>query len=262
MPASDPGEGRKDARQNDTMMDELTPQELLEQGARELGVALSDEQAAALMLVLRELQDWNRRINLTAIEDPAEIVVKHFLDSLSVAQVLDLTEGGRLIDVGTGGGFPGIPLKIAYPQLDLTLLDSVGKRLRYLDHLIELLGLTHSRTVHARAEDAARLPAHRQRYDFVTARAVAGLPTLAELCLPLATVGGVFVAMKGPEIAGEVAAARSAIAQLGGGLREIRSLSLPFGGGGRSLVVIDKRQPTPPQFPRKAGIPARQPLGG
>lgn len=239
-----------------------TLEEMLEGGAREIGIRLSLDQAAALMVVLRELQEWNRRMNLTAIADEREIVTKHFLDSLTCSLVAGLSAGTRVVDVGTGGGFPGVPLKIAFPEIELTLLDSVGKRLGFLDHLIALLGLTKSRTVHARAEDAGRLPAHRERYDVILARAVATLPTLAELCLPLARVGGLFVAMKGPEVEEEARAAKSAIAQLGGKLREVRKLTLPFGAGSRSLIVIEKRGHTPAQFPRKAGIPARQPLGG
>lgn len=240
---------------------DLSPQEIFREGCRSLGLTLSDEQEAQFRTVLTELIEWNQKINLTTIIEPKDIVVKHFLDSLTLTTVADFSKGGRLIDVGTGGGFPGIPLKIVFPELNVVLLDSVGKRLGYLDHLIHILGFTKITTLHARSEDAGRLPAYRDKFNFVTARAVARMSTLSELCIPLCKVGGLFLAMKGPDISKEITAAKSAVVQLGGTLRKVETLELPYEAGSRTITVIEKVKPTPATFPRKAGIPSRQPLG-
>jgi 16S rRNA (guanine527-N7)-methyltransferase len=206
------------------------------------------------------LLEWNRRFNLTAIEEPDAVIDKHFLDSLSCATVLDLTPVGRLVDVGTGAGFPGLVLKIAYPQLEVLLLDSVEKRLRFLDRVATTLHLSGVETVHARAEDAGRDPSRREQYDIAVARAVARLNTLAEYCLPLVRVGGWFLAQKGPDIGAELAEARFAFDQLGGGAAQTRTLTLPGTDIRRSLVLVPKVKRTPAQYPRLPGTPRKHPL--
>jgi 16S rRNA (guanine527-N7)-methyltransferase len=232
----------------------------LAQGAQELGVGLDAGAVAAFETYLEELTLWNQRLNLTAIEDPDEIIVKHFLDSLSCATVLDLPAARSLVDVGTGAGFPGLALKIAFPHLRLVLLDSLEKRLRFLDRLVERLSLNEVKTVHARAEDAGRAPEWRERFDVVTARAVARLDALGEYCLPFAAVGGVFVAQKGPEVDDELAQAARALRTLGGGPPAVHKLTLPGSDTHRSLVAIPKVAVTPPAYPRRPGSARKHPL--
>jgi len=218
------------------------------------------------------LSEWNRRLNLTAIEAPDEVLTKHFLDSLSPAAALDLTACRTLCDVGTGAGFPGLVLKIAFPHLEVVLMDALDKRLRFLQRVIADLGLEGVRTVHARCEDAAAHPArgrggpqppggpYREAFDLVTARAVADLRVLAEWTLPLARVGGQVLALKGPACEAEVEAARPALALLGGGEPVLTPLTLPGSDVRRALVLIPKARPTPPDYPRPAGAARRAPL--
>lgn len=232
----------------------------LAQGARELGVLLDARALDAFAVYLQELTLWNQRFNLTAIEDPDEILVKHFLDSLSCATVVDLPAARSLIDVGTGAGFPGLALKIAFPHLRLVLLDALEKRLRFLDRLGERLGLERVTTVHARAEEAGRAPEWREQFDVVTARAVARLDVLGEYCLPLAAVGGVFVAQKGPEVEEELSQAARAIRILGGGPPSLRTLTLPGSDVRRSLITVPKAGPTPTTYPRRPGSARKHPL--
>ena len=201
---------------------------------------------------------WNEKMNLTAITDPQEILVKHFLDSLLTAKALPLYDKASLADVGCGAGFPSIPLGIYRPALSLTLIDSLGKRLRFLDEVISELGLS-ARTVHARAEEAGRKAEHREQYDFVTARAVAAMPVLCEYCLPLVKTGGFFAALKGPEVELELDGARVAIQTLGGTLEEIQRFTLPDGSG-RSIVVIQKTASTPQKYPRPSAQIAKKHL--
>lgn len=203
----------------------------LSRDASGLGVLLTGDQIAALRRYLELLTEWNQRFNLTAIQRPDEILVKHFLDSLTPALVLDLTRRHSLVDVGTGAGFPGLVLKIAYPHLQLTLLDAVQKRLNFLDRVAAELGLQDVQTVHARAEEAASAqplgadaPRLREKFDVVTSRAVARLNVLAEWTVPFARVGGVVLALKGPEMVEEAAEAERALRLLGGGRPHILSL--------------------------------------
>ena len=247
----------------------------LREGAVAAGASLSAGQEAALRQYLELLCEWNSRFNLTAIRDPAEIVIKHFLDSLTCARAVDLACARTLIDVGCGAGFPGLPLKIAFPHLRVTLLDALQKRIGFLARVVEELGLEEVALVHGRAEDAL-LPQRcrvcgldeplRERFDVVTARAVASMDVLAEWTLPFARVGGVVLAMKGPDVAEEVAAARPALALLGGGEPVVTALTLPAVGGmtavSRSLVCIPKVSRTPPQYPRLPGSARKHPLGG
>jgi 16S rRNA (guanine527-N7)-methyltransferase len=241
-----------------TPSDAPTPP-LLEAGARDLGVTLDARALEALAVYQHELTLWNERLNLTAITDPEAIVVKHFLDSLSCAVAVDLGAARSLIDVGTGAGFPGLVLKIAFPHLTVLLLDAVEKRLRFLDRLCARLDLHGVSTLHARAEEAGRDPRWREQFDLVTARAVTRLDTLCEYCLPFAAVGGSFLAMKGPEVDEEVEGAARAMRTLGGGAPTVRCLTLP-GGVRRSLVLIPKVAPTPPEYPRRTGSAKKHPL--
>ncbi len=206
------------------------------------------------------LLEWNKRMNLTAITDQREIAVMHYLDALTLKRVLPLADGRRLIDVGAGAGFPGLPLAIAYPRLQVTLMDSTAKKLRFIDQACSDLGLKNARSLHARAEDAGRDKRHREAYDFVVARAVGRLPALSEYTLPLAKLGGQAVAMKGRSAYEETNAAAKAIDRLGGELFTIEELQLPTLDNPRYLVVIDKVKPTPRRYPRKAGVPSRQPI--
>lgn len=238
-------------------------------GAQSFGVELHPDQIAALDRYLAMLLEWNQRFNLTAIEAPSEVLTKHFLDSLSCAQAVDFTRQRSLIDVGTGAGFPGMVLKILYPHLQVTLLDAVQKRLNFLQRVAEDLNLTGLQTLHARAEDAAAYAPRpgtcsaqglRETFDVVTARAVARLNVLLEWTLPFARVGGVFVAMKGPDIADEVEEAKPATRRLGGGSAEIHVFQLPGSDLGRSLVVVPKVRPTPRDLPRLPGTARKSPL--
>lgn len=233
-----------------------------EQAAALLNIHLTEAQAAQFDIFAAELAVWNERVNLTAITDLAAIQVRHFLDSLSIIQAGALPAGARVMDVGTGAGFPGLPLQIAFPHLEVTLLEATGKKIAFLDHIISSLGLTNAHTVQARAEEAGHLPEHREHYDLVTARAVARLPSLAEYLLPLARIGGRCIAMKGATAMTEAADARQALAVLGGRLVEVEAVTLPEVDEPHYLVVIEKIAPTPTIYPRKPGIPTRKPLRG
>lgn len=210
------------------------------------------------------LLQWNERLNLTAITEPEEIVTKHFMDSLSVLVALDPLAGDgslTVIDVGTGGGFPGIPLKIARPQWRVTLLEATRKKTDFLEMAVGDLGLEGVTVLWGRAEEVAHLPDHRERYDAAVARAVAELAALAELCLPFVRVGGRFVAQKGARVTDEVDRARRALEVLGGHLLAIERPAIPgLEGEERALVVVEKAAPTPDRYPRRSGMPAKRPL--
>src|SRR5690606_4546261 len=224
------------------------------------GIALSDAQLAQFETYGRELAEWNEKMNLTAIKEREQVYVKHFYDSVSLSFFVPMAEVGCVADIGTGAGFPGIPLKIVFPHLKLVLVDSLAKRVRFLEHVVGRLGLSGVACCHARAEDAARDPGLRDAFDLVTARAVARLPVLAELCLPFAAPGGRFVAMKGPDAEEEVRESARSLRELGGELVKVHRLVLPVERAERLLIEVRKKRPTPAAYPRKAGIPARQPL--
>ena len=206
------------------------------------------------------LLDWNQRMNLTSITAPEEIAVKHFLDSLTLTKVVSHFDGLRLIDVGTGAGFPGLALAIAFPSLEVTLLDSTAKKLRFIESVREELRLNNVRTLHARAEDAGRNKLHRARYDIAVARAVARLPVLMEYLLPLAKTGGQVIAMQGMTAYDDANSAAKAIEALGGELFSIEEVLLPTLDNPRYLLVVDKIKKTPRQYPRQAGRPSRDPI--
>jgi len=236
------------------------PLTLAEQAAAVLQLELTPTQEAMFETYGRELAAWNGHTNLTAIIEPDDVRVRHFLDSLTVARAVKLTPGKRLIDVGTGAGFPGLPLAIVFPELHVTLLEATGKKIAFLDHIISTLGIANAVTLNARAEDAGHMPDQRATYDVVAARAVARLPSLLEYLLPLAKVGGFCVAMKGRTAAEESEDARRALTTLGGRLRQTVTIRLPGIDDPHHLVVVEKVAHTPTGFPRKPGIPTRKPI--
>ena len=232
----------------------------LASAAQEYGLELSDQQLAAFSRYYELLLDWNSRLNLTAITEAREVAVKHIIDSLSCYDEAYFPQACKVIDVGTGAGFPGLPLKIYRPDINLVLLDSLNKRLTFLQAVVEELGLDSVSTVHARAEEGGRRPDLRDSFHVVTSRAVARLSVLAELCLPFVKPGGVFVALKGAQFAEEAAEAQRAVRLLGGRVAHIRQIQLPGLDDKRAVIYIAKEKNTPPAYPRKPGMPDKKPL--
>ncbi|MEG6522719.1 16S rRNA (guanine(527)-N(7))-methyltransferase RsmG [Desulfotomaculum sp. 1211_IL3151] len=239
-------------------MNELT--EALKKAAAEIGFTLTEEQITSFKNFYLLLIEWNEKINLTAITEPTEVAVKHFIDSLTCLKTVEIPPGAKIVDIGTGAGFPGIPLKIFRSDLNITLMDSLNKRVTFLNEVIARLGLTDVRAVHDRAEDFGQKKEHREKYDYVISRAVARLAVLSEYCLPCTRVNGYFISQKGPDIDEELKEASKAIEVLGGAPADIHKLQLPLIEDGRSLVIIKKIKPTPTHYPRKAGTPAKKPV--
>jgi 16S rRNA (guanine527-N7)-methyltransferase len=223
-------------------------------------VQLSDEQIIAFKTYQKELMDWNSRINLTAIRDENGILLKHFLDSLSCMTIIQNKPHGKLVDVGTGGGFPGIPIKIACPQIKLTLVESVGKKVKFCEHIVKTLKLENVEVIQARAEEIGQDKRYRESFDWVVARAVSNMSTLAEYLLPLTKLNGTVIAQKGESGPAESQSAEKAIRILGGHIRKLHKVTLPGVADERYLVIIDKVASTPPQYPRRVGIPLKSPL--
>lgn len=223
-----------------------------------IGIELSDEQLEQFLTYYEMLIEKNKFMNLTAITDFDEVLEKHFEDSLSLIQAVDLEKSQTVIDLGTGAGFPGIPLKIAFPNLQITLADSLNKRILFLDDVIRELGLVGIDTVHGRAEDLAKNSDYREKFDLCVSRAVANLSTLSEYCLPFVKIGGMFISYKAGECDEEVAASKSSVFLLGGKISDIKKFEL--GESGRAFVIIDKVSGTPKKYPRKAGTPSKDPL--
>ncbi|MGF7186445.1 16S rRNA (guanine527-N7)-methyltransferase [Desulfitispora alkaliphila] len=207
-----------------------------------------------------ELIKWNEKFNLTAITEIRDIVEKHFYDSLLAVKVMDFSNVKRMVDIGTGAGFPGLPLKICYPELDALLVDSLAKRIGFLEHIYSELKLDNIQAIHARAEDLGKNGDHREKYDVVVSRAVAPLPILLEYSLPLVAIGGSFISYKGPELDNELEHSKNALTVLGGKVANIYRHNLPLSGNNRVLVEIKKEIPTPTKYPRKSGIPSKRPL--
>lgn len=234
--------------------------QIFEAKLKELDITLSEEQKQQFIKFYELLVEWNKVMNLTGITEYEEVNEKHFVDSLSIVKAIDINSVKNVIDVGTGAGFPGIPLKIAFPHLNIVLLDSLNKRIQFLNTVIEELGLTNIHTIHGRAEDFAKKPEYREQFDLCVSRAVANLATLSEYCLPYVKVNGEFVPYKSGEIDEEVVQAKKAIHLLGGKTEEIIKFQLPGTEIGRSFVKIKKIQNTSKKYPRKAGLPVKEPL--
>lgn len=223
-------------------------------------VHLTARQVMALINFEKELMEWNQKFNLTAIRDVESIRTKHFLDSYSCVLAWKANPPYRLIDVGTGAGFPGIPLKIIYPTMHVTLVESVGKKAMFCQHIVKTLGLENIEVIQARAEDLGQKPAHRESYDWAVARAVANLNILSEYLLPLVKLGGTMLAQKGETGPAEAQSAEKAMKILGGKLKQLIPVNLPGVADDRYLVLVEKVAATPPKYPRKAGIPMKMPL--
>lgn len=234
--------------------------EEMKKAAAGYGIELSEKQLEQFNRYYELLVEWNKVMNLTAITEPQEVAVKHMIDSLTAYDASLFTEGATVIDVGTGAGFPGLPLKIFAPGIKLTLMDSLNKRVRFLQTVVDELGLQEVACVHARAEEGARNKAYREQFDIAVSRAVARLPILAEYCLPFVRRGGHFLALKGMQYQEEEQEAVKAIKVMGGSETQTRPVKLPGLEDVRAVIDITKGMPTPKAYPRKAGTPAKNPL--
>jgi 16S rRNA (guanine527-N7)-methyltransferase len=230
-------------------------------GAQELGLSLSQIQLGQFDIYYRELIDWNSRINLTSITNKDDVYVKHFLDSLSLFPAFkNDASAPRVIDIGAGAGFPGLPLKIALPDIRLVLLEATAKKVDFLKYIIEKLALDGADVVAARAEEAAHQPEYRRRFDYALSRAVAGMAALAELTLPFCNIGGRLIAQKKGDIAAEVAGAEKAVRLMGGVPPQLKKVELEALSDERYLVIVDKIEDTPEKYPRRPGMPAKRPV--
>ena len=235
----------------------------LKSGAQKLGLHLTPRQLEQFEIYYQELVDWNQRMNLTSVTDYEEVQVKHFLDSLTVIMAIrPLNKGQRLsvIDIGTGAGLPGIPLKVLLPDIRLVLLEATARKTKFLQHIVDRLGLDNVEITVGRAEEAAHNSKYREKFDLALSRAVASLPVLVELTLPFCAVGSRFVAQKKGEIEREVEQSQKAITVMGGRLREVKSIELEELDDKRYLVIVDKIKPAPAEYPRRPGMPAKRPI--
>lgn len=234
--------------------------DFLRENLKKIGCEPSDLQCEQLNNFHKILCEWNEFMNLTGITEYNEVVIKHFVDSLAVNCVYLFKKTDRVVDIGTGAGFPGIPLKIMYPDTRFTLLDSLNKRIKFLDEVIRINSLDGIETLHGRAEDYARDKNYREEFDVCVSRAVANLSTLSEYCLPYVKVGGVFISYKAGQLDEELKASERAIKLLGGEIKEVHKLTLPDTDIDRTFVVIKKTAATSKKYPRKAGLPSKEPL--
>ena len=234
--------------------------QVLKSGCEKLGIFLNEKQESQFIEYYKMLIEWNQVMNLTAITEYDEVMQKHFVDSLSLVKGIDLSSCETLIDIGTGAGFPGIPLKIVFPHLKIVLLDSLGKRVKFLNAVVGKLGLDNSIAIHGRAEDFAKPNMVREKYDLCVSRAVSNLSTLSEYCLPYVKVGGSFISYKSEKVFEEMEQAEHAIKILGGKVEKQIGFTLPSSDIYRNLIVIRKCKSTPKQYPRKAGTAAKNPL--
>lgn len=231
-----------------------------DQELKTLGIRLTDIQKRQFDRYYELLIEWNRVMNLTGITEYDEVNLKHFTDSLTIVRVKEMKNISTLIDVGTGAGFPGLPIKIAFPHIKVTLLDSLNKRIKFLDQIVEELGLDDVVTLHGRAEDYAKKDEYREKFDLCASRAVANLSTLSEYCLPFIKKGGCFVSYKSADSDEEIKMSEKALDILGGKIEKIDKFTLPGSDMGRALVMIEKVKDTPRKYPRKAGVPSKEPL--
>ena len=238
----------------------MNGKELLIDGIEKIGLEISVEQANQFMKYYEMLIETNKVMNLTAITELDEVIIKHFIDSLLVAKKINVNNFDSLIDVGTGAGFPGIPIKIMFPEIRVVLLDSLNKRLKFLNNVIDELGLESIETVHGRAEDIARKEEFREQYDLCVSRAVANLSTLSEYCIPFIAKNGKFISYKSSISSEEIQNAKSAIKILGGAVVEEKTVHLPCSDMDRTFVVVNKTNNTGKKYPRKAGTPSKEPL--
>lgn len=226
--------------------------------SKEIGIMLKQEQIDKFYIYMQLLLEWNEKINLTAITKPKEIILKHFIDSITISKYLK--ENATLIDVGTGAGFPGIPIKIIRKDINITLLDSLNKRINFLKEVIEQLKLTNITAIHSRVEEFGKNKKYRETFDYATSRAVANLSTLSEYLMPLVKLGGKAISMKGSVIEAEVKDSKKAINILGGEIGKIEQFQLPKSDIDRNIVIINKIRNTPVKYPRKPGVPAKEPI--
>ncbi len=226
--------------------------------SKEISIELSEEQIEKFYSYMKLLLEWNEKINLTAITDEKEIILKHFIDSLTINKYID--SGDRIVDVGTGAGFPGIPLKILREDVEIVLVDSLNKRINFLNEVIEKLKLTNIRTIHARAEEFGRMKEYREKFDKSTSRAVANLATLSEYLIPLVKFKGKCICMKGAEIKEELNESEKAIKTLGGKVEKVESFNLPQSDFSRNIIIIEKVKNTDKKYPRKPGTPSKEPI--
>lgn len=234
--------------------------DILKSGVEKINIKLDQDQLNKFAKYKDMLKEWNEKINITAITDDEEIDIKHFLDSLTPICTTLFEGNKKIIDIGTGGGFPGLPLKIANDNLNVTLMDSLNKRIIFLNEVIKELGLKDIIATHGRAEEMAITPLHREQYDICVSRAVASLNTLAEYCIPFVKVGGYFISMKGPEVGHELKEAEKAIDLLGGKIVRTEIIEIPHSDIKHSLIIIEKIQKTPTKYPRGGGRPKKNPL--
>lgn len=233
--------------------------DILKSNAADYGIEISSDLEGKLEKYAELLKDWNEKINLTAILDDEGIAVKHFLDCLLVSKVADFKKGDRVIDVGTGAGFPGLVIAAAYPDVEVTLLDSTGKKLKAVENMAQEMGVKNAEVIHMRAEEAGKKPEFREKYDFATARAVAELRVLLEYTLPFVKVGGTFLSLKGASAVDEIDGAENSLKTLGGKIEGINEFTLP-GGDKRAIINVKKISHIPPKFPRVSAQIAKKPL--
>jgi 16S rRNA (guanine527-N7)-methyltransferase len=234
--------------------------EQFEANMREKGITLSRDQLDQFEMYYETLVEWNEKMNLTAITDKAEVYLKHFYDSITASFYFDFTKPFHLCDVGAGAGFPSIPLKIVFPHIEVTIVDSLNKRISFLNHLANVLKLENVHFIHDRAETFGVNPLYRESFEVVTARAVARMSVLSELCLPLVKVGGHFIAMKAAHANDELEVGQKAITTLGGRLADMHTFTLPMEESERNILIIKKEKQTPKKYPRKPGTPGKTPI--